>query len=123
MFARTSSSFSAATRSGRQSHSLFVHGLLSRTASPIWTKRRVSLMARKLKTIAGRWKRDFAGGVAPWQARFFLATSHHMHRLLEWLTSSQQYFHDLGWMGIFAFAAAILIAQIFLVPLSPFGLA
>src|SRR5579884_2813641 len=42
MFARTSISFSAATRSGRQSHSLFVHGFVSRAASGIWMNRLVS---------------------------------------------------------------------------------
>jgi uncharacterized membrane protein YdjX (TVP38/TMEM64 family) len=46
-----------------------------------------------------------------------------MHRLLEWLTASQQYFQDLGWLGVLAFAAVIFVAQVFVVPLTPFALA
>ncbi len=46
-----------------------------------------------------------------------------MHRLLDWLTSSQQYFQDLGWVGVLAFAAVIFVAQIFMVPLTPLALA
>src|SRR3954471_10245530 len=41
MLARTSRSFSAATTSGRQSHSLLVHGFGSRGASATCTKHRV----------------------------------------------------------------------------------
>ena len=46
-----------------------------------------------------------------------------MHRLLEWLTASQQYFQNLGWVGVLAFAGVIFVAQIFVVPLTPLALA
>jgi uncharacterized membrane protein YdjX (TVP38/TMEM64 family) len=46
-----------------------------------------------------------------------------MHRILEWLTSSQQYFQDLGWLGVLVFAVVIVVAQMFMVPLSPMALA
>jgi uncharacterized membrane protein YdjX (TVP38/TMEM64 family) len=46
-----------------------------------------------------------------------------MHRLFEWLTASQQYFQDLGWIGVLAFAGVIFVAQVFVVPLTPLALA
>jgi uncharacterized membrane protein YdjX (TVP38/TMEM64 family) len=46
-----------------------------------------------------------------------------MQRLLEWLAASQHYFQELGWIGIAAYALVIVIAQMLLVPLSPFAFA
>src|SRR5689334_20985742 len=53
MLARTSSSLSAPTTSGRQSHSLLVQGLVSRIASAICTKWRSS-GGMTWKRIGGR---------------------------------------------------------------------
>lgn len=42
-----------------------------------------------------------------------------MSTLLHWLSTSQQYFHDLGWQGMLLYAGIIVLAQVFLAPLSP----
>jgi uncharacterized membrane protein YdjX (TVP38/TMEM64 family) len=46
-----------------------------------------------------------------------------MSALLHWLTSSGEYFHQLGWWGVLLFAAGIVVAQMFIAPLSPVALA
>jgi len=46
-----------------------------------------------------------------------------MHRLFEWLSASQHYFQDLGWIGILVYAGMIVVAQLFSVPLSPIAIA
>jgi uncharacterized membrane protein YdjX (TVP38/TMEM64 family) len=46
-----------------------------------------------------------------------------MHRILDWLTASQHYFQDLGWAGVLAFAIVVVVAQMFVIPLSPLALA
>lgn len=46
-----------------------------------------------------------------------------MKLLTEWLTSSQDFFRDLGPLGIVAYAAVMVIAGATLVPLSPFAIA
>lgn len=46
-----------------------------------------------------------------------------MSALTDWLTASQQYFQQLGWLGVLAYAGVIIAAQFVLVPLSPFAIA
>ncbi len=46
-----------------------------------------------------------------------------MSRLIEWLNASQQWFQDLGWLGVLAYAGLIVLVQLFLAPLSPFAIA
>lgn len=46
-----------------------------------------------------------------------------MSDLLHWLTSSEDFFRNLGWSGILLFAGGIVLAQMFLAPLSPVALA
>lgn len=45
-----------------------------------------------------------------------------MKLLVAWLESSQAYFHQLGWIGVFAFAATMALAGVAAVPLSPFAI-
>ena len=45
-----------------------------------------------------------------------------MSALIDWLKASQQYFQDLGWMGVLAYAGVILVVQLFLMPLSPIAI-
>ena len=40
----------------------------------------------------------------------------------QWLISSESYFHQLGWWGVFLFAGGIVVAQMFIAPLSPLAL-
>jgi len=42
-----------------------------------------------------------------------------MSALINWLNSSQDYFRQLDWLGVALFAAAIVLAQMFMAPLSP----
>lgn len=42
---------------------------------------------------------------------------------IHWLTASQQYFRDLGWIGVAAWAALIVLVQLFLAPLAPVAIA
>lgn len=44
-----------------------------------------------------------------------------MSALIEWLTASQQFFRELGWLGVLAYAGVIFAVQLFLVPLMPFA--
>lgn len=46
-----------------------------------------------------------------------------MSSLLHWLTSSQDYFTQRGWMGVLLFAGGIVLAQMFIAPMSPVALA
>lgn len=46
-----------------------------------------------------------------------------MAALTHWLTTSQDFFHQLGWLGILAYAALIVVVQLFMAPLSPLGVA
>ncbi len=46
-----------------------------------------------------------------------------MSSLLHWLTSSQDYFAQRGWLGVLLFAGCIVIAQMFVAPMSPVALA
>lgn len=46
-----------------------------------------------------------------------------MSALTHWLTSSQDYFVQLGWLGVLLFAGGIVVAQIFCAPLSPVAIA
>jgi uncharacterized membrane protein YdjX (TVP38/TMEM64 family) len=42
-----------------------------------------------------------------------------MSALINWLNSSQDFFRQLDWLGVALFAAAIVLAQMFIAPLSP----
>ncbi|MGV3532390.1 MAG: TVP38/TMEM64 family protein, partial [Chthoniobacteraceae bacterium] len=42
-----------------------------------------------------------------------------MSTLLHWLSTSQDYFHGLGWQGMLLFAGVIFLVQMFVAPLSP----
>ena len=42
-----------------------------------------------------------------------------MSSLLHWLTTSQEYFSERGWLGVLLFAGGIVIAQLFVTPMSP----
>jgi len=46
-----------------------------------------------------------------------------MNALLDWLIASQQWFRDLGWLGVFVWAGVIVIVQLFLAPLAPVAIA
>ncbi len=46
-----------------------------------------------------------------------------MSDLIHWLTSSETYFQQLGWAGVAAFAGGIVLAQMFVAPLSPVAFA
>lgn len=46
-----------------------------------------------------------------------------MRLLTDWLTSSEQFFQQLGWMGVLLFALAMAIAAMFMAPLSIFAIA
>lgn len=46
-----------------------------------------------------------------------------MTMLVDALIASQNYFRDLGWIGIIVWAAIIVLLQLFLVPLAPSALA
>ncbi len=46
-----------------------------------------------------------------------------MASFIHWLTQSQQYFQDLGWLGVLAFAGLCVVVQLFLAPLSPLAIA
>jgi uncharacterized membrane protein YdjX (TVP38/TMEM64 family) len=46
-----------------------------------------------------------------------------MSTLLNWLTSSQDFFRQLDWLGVVLFAVAIVLAQMVIAPLSPLALA
>jgi len=46
-----------------------------------------------------------------------------MSHLIEWLTASQGYFQNLGWWGVLAFGAVIMVVQLVLVPVAPLGIA
>lgn len=46
-----------------------------------------------------------------------------MSSLIDWLNASQQYFQNLGWLGVLAYAGVIVVVQLFLMPLSPFAVA
>jgi uncharacterized membrane protein YdjX (TVP38/TMEM64 family) len=46
-----------------------------------------------------------------------------MSRLIEWLNASQQWFQDLGWLGVLAYAGLIVLVQMGMAPLSPFAVA
>ena len=51
----------------------------------------------------------------------------HTHAAVNFLSvkilESQQFFQGLGWVGVFAYALVILIAQVFCLPLSPIAVA
>lgn len=46
-----------------------------------------------------------------------------MASLLQYLTTWQSTFQQLGWLGVFAFAGAIVLLQMFFVPLAPVAIA
>ena len=46
-----------------------------------------------------------------------------MHRLTDLLLSSHEKFQQLGWLGVLAYAAAIVVLQMVFVPLAPFAVA
>jgi len=46
-----------------------------------------------------------------------------MSVLITWLTHSQQYFQNMGWLGVLAFAGVTLAVQLFLAPTSPLAIA
>ena len=46
-----------------------------------------------------------------------------MSSFLHWLTSSQEYFLQRGWLGVLLFAGGIVLAQMFIAPMSPVALA
>ena len=46
-----------------------------------------------------------------------------MSPILHWLTSSQDYFQQRGWLGVLLFAGGIVLAQMFIAPMSPVALA
>jgi uncharacterized membrane protein YdjX (TVP38/TMEM64 family) len=46
-----------------------------------------------------------------------------MKALTDWLASSEQYFHQLGWLGVLAFAGVMVLAGLASLPLSPFAIA
>jgi uncharacterized membrane protein YdjX (TVP38/TMEM64 family) len=43
-------------------------------------------------------------------------------RLSQSFLEGQHFFHDLGWLGVLAFAGTLVLLQIFCLPLSPFGI-
>ena len=46
-----------------------------------------------------------------------------MHRLTDLVLSSHDKFQQYGWLGVLAYAVAIVLLQMVIVPLAPFGLA
>ena len=46
-----------------------------------------------------------------------------MSSLLHWLISSQDYFIQRGWLGVLLFAGGIVLAQMFIAPMSPVAIA
>lgn len=46
-----------------------------------------------------------------------------MSPLIEWLSASQQWFQELGWLGVLAYAGLIVLVQLVMAPLSPFAIA
>lgn len=46
-----------------------------------------------------------------------------MTALTHWLVTSQEFFHRLGWLGIVAYAALIVLVQLCLAPLAPLAVA
>jgi uncharacterized membrane protein YdjX (TVP38/TMEM64 family) len=46
-----------------------------------------------------------------------------MTALIHWLTASQEYFRDLGWIGVAAWVGVIVLVQLVLAPLSPVAIA
>jgi uncharacterized membrane protein YdjX (TVP38/TMEM64 family) len=46
-----------------------------------------------------------------------------MHRLTELLTSSHERFQHLGWLGVLAYAAGIVLLQMVIIPLAPVAVA
>ncbi len=46
-----------------------------------------------------------------------------MHRLSDLLLASQEKFEQFGWLGVLAYAAAIVVLQMIIVPLSPVAIA
>ena len=46
-----------------------------------------------------------------------------MSSFLHWLTSSQDYFIQRGWPGVLLFAGGIVLAQMFIAPMSPVAIA
>lgn len=46
-----------------------------------------------------------------------------MSSLLHWLTSSQDYFIQRGWLGVLLFAGAVVVVQMFIAPMSPVAIA
>jgi uncharacterized membrane protein YdjX (TVP38/TMEM64 family) len=46
-----------------------------------------------------------------------------MRFINDWLASSEQFFQQLGWMGVLLFAAAMAVAAIGMAPLSIFAIA
>ena len=46
-----------------------------------------------------------------------------MSSLLQWFTSSQDFFIQRGWVGVLLFAGAIVVMQMFIAPMSPVAIA
>ena len=46
-----------------------------------------------------------------------------MSSLLQWLTTSQDFFVQRGWLGVLLFAGAIVVVQMFIAPMSPIAVA
>jgi uncharacterized membrane protein YdjX (TVP38/TMEM64 family) len=46
-----------------------------------------------------------------------------MVALMQWLTGFENYFRELGWLGVLLFAGAIVLVQLVAAPLSPMGMA
>lgn len=46
-----------------------------------------------------------------------------MVALTQWLTSFENYFREMGWLGVLLFAGAIVLVQFVAAPLSPMGIA
>ena len=46
-----------------------------------------------------------------------------MSSLLNWLISSQDYFLQRGWLGVLLFAGGVVLAQMFIAPMSPVAIA
>jgi len=45
-----------------------------------------------------------------------------MKVLTDWIASSEQLFHQLGWLGVLAYAAVLVLAGLVSAPLSPFAI-
>ena len=72
-----------------------------------------------LASTAGCKRRSLWQNKRPSNSDFRARMSH----LLEWLTASQGYFQGLGWLGLLAYGAVIMVAQLVLVPVAPLGIA